>query len=516
MLQDRMALDEHGNHPCLGSGALENTSSRHLPLSYRQLDAFAGRLASGLAERGVAPGDRVVCQVDKGPAALALYLAVLRHGAVYVPLNPAYTKEEVRFFLEDAAPHLFVGRSAARQELEPLAHKAGVQAVEWLAGMTEETEARTGPDFAEQVAELDPSPEIAARQGSDLAGIFYTSGTTGRSKGAGLTHRNLAENATALHAAWGFEEGDVLLHALPIFHIHGLFVALHTALLNRSTVIFHPAFDPQAIVRDLPRATVFMGVPTFYARLLQTPGFDRECCWGMRLFTSGSAPLSPETFDAFYLRTGQRILERYGMTEIGIALSNPLDGERIAGTVGFPFPGHEVRVADDSGNPVPPGTVGTLEVKGPSVFAGYWQLPEKTAEEFRGDGFFITGDLATEDAEGRISIVGRARDLVISGGYNIYPREIEDCLLGVAGVSECAVIGAPHDDLGEGVVAVLVAENPEEPVANEDLQAALDGSLARFKHPRRFFWTAALPRNSMGKVQKNVLRDEHRDTYRGS
>ena len=465
--------------------------------TYRDLDDASARFAAALRRRGVEPGDRVLVQAPKSVEAVALYLGVLRCGGVYVPLNTAYTEREVAFFVEDASPRVVV-RGVAGAASGEAASAAGRDAVGiealWLEAQSVE------PDHA-----------VEPRDDDDPAAICYTSGTTGRSKGATITHGNLSSNALALHEIWGFEPGDVLLHALPIFHVHGLFVALHTAFLNASKVIFLPRFDAAEVRRLLPEATVLMGVPTFYSRLLAEPGFGRADCESIRLFVSGSAPLTEAVWGDFEARTGHRILERYGMTEAGMITSNPLHGERVAGTVGFPLPDVEVRVVGEDGAELPAGDVGMLEIRGPNLFPGYWGLPEKTAEEMRPDGFFVTGDLASVDGEGRVTLVGRDKDLIIAGGFNVYPKEVEDRLDEVAGVRESAVIGAPHADLGEGVVAVLVAE--EAPVAGDRLRAALDAGLARFKHPRRFYWVDELPRNAMGKVQKNVLRDRYRDAY---
>ena len=457
--------------------------------TYGALDRASARFAAALRRRGVAPGDRVLVQVPKSPEAVALYLGVLRCGGVYVPLNTAYTEREVAFFSGDASPRVVVGAKADGP------HGVDIDAL-WSEAPAQNAE-----------------PTIESRGDDDLAAICYTSGTTGRSKGAMITHRNLTSNALALHRIWGFEPGDVLLHALPIFHVHGLFVALHTAFLNASKVLFLPQFDAAEVRRLLPEATVLMGVPTFYSRLLAEPGFGSADCESIRLFVSGSAPLTEAVFGDFEARTGHRILERYGMTEAGMITSNPLDGERVAGTVGFPLPDVEVRAVGEDGAEVPAGEVGTLEIRGPNLFAGYWGLPDKTAAEMRGDGFFVTGDLASVDGEGRVTLVGRDKDLIIAGGFNVYPKEVEDRLDEIAGVAESAVIGAPHADLGEGVVAVLVAEG--KPLEDDTLRAALDAGLARYKHPRRCFWVDELPRNAMGKVQKNVLRERYRDAYDG-
>ena len=465
--------------------------------TYRDLDGASARFSAALRGRGVEPGDRVLVQVPKSVEGVALYLGVLRCGGVYVPLNTAYTEREVAFFVDDASPGVVVrgavGVGDPGSEEGP--RSIGMDAL-W-----------------EEAQSLDPDPTVEPRRDDDLAAICYTSGTTGRSKGAMITHGNLTSNALALHEIWGFEPGDVLLHALPIFHVHGLFVALHTAFLNASKILFLPAFDAAEVRSLLPEATVLMGVPTFYSRLLAEPGFGGADCGSIRLFVSGSAPLTEAVFGDFEARTGHRILERYGMTEAGMITSNPLLGERLAGTVGFALPDVEVRAVGEDGAELPAGEVGTLEIRGPNLFRGYWGLPEKTAEEKRGDGFFVTGDLASVDGEGRVTLVGRGKDLIIAGGFNVYPKEVEDRLDELAGVQEAAVIGAPHADLGEGVVAVLVAE--DSPVEDDTLRAALDTGLARYKHPRRFYWVDELPRNAMGKVQKNVLRERYRDAYCG-
>ncbi len=472
-------------------------------MTYGEVDRLSAQFAGALKAHGVAPGDRVVVQIDKSPGAAALYLACLQTGAVYVPLNTAYTPSEVAYFLADAAPQVFVCRPAAAESLRAAANNA---AAELLAMGTSPTE-----HLWAEASAREPVARVAERASDDLAAIVYTSGTTGRSKGAMLTHRNLLSNALALHRLWGFREGDVLLHALPIFHVHGLFVALHTALLNLSPIIFLSGFEAREVRRRLVDATVLMGVPTFYTRLLDEPGFGRAECAHIRLFVCGSAPLTAPDSDRWFERTGHRILERYGMTEAGMMASNPLIGERVAGTVGYALPDVSLRVADPQGHEVSRGEVGVIEVKGPNVFKGYWGAPEKTAEEFRSDGYFITGDLGTMDASGRLSVVGRAKDVIISGGYNIYPKEIESVLDDIPGVKESAVIGAPHADLGEGVVAVLVAER--EALADSIVQSALDGALARFKHPRRFYWVDGLPKNAMGKVQKAELRTRYANAY---
>ena len=461
--------------------------------SYAELEAATAHMAGALVGLGVAPGDRVLVQVPKTPQAVALYLACLKVGAVYAPINTAYTPAEVRYFLGDAAPALFVAAPGTDGD--------GNTPQEML-------DAEGNGTLADLAAEATPVAAIIPRADDDLAALIYTSGTTGRAKGAMLSHGNLAANALTLCDYWGWQPDDVLLHALPIFHVHGLFVALHCAFLTGTPLVFLPRFEVAAVLRELSKATVLMGVPTFYTRLLQEPAFDAAACAHMRLFISGSAPLTAQTFAAFEQRTGQQILERYGMSETAMLTSNPLVGERVAGTVGFALPEVSVRVADAAGRALPAGQVGGIEVRGPNVFRGYWRQPEKTAEEFRADGFFITGDLGQMDEDERLTIVGRSKDLVISGGYNVYPKEVEACLDAMPGVVESAVFGVPHDDFGEAVTAAVVAE------AHFDagqVDAFLHGKLARYKQPKRVLRIAELPRNAMGKVQKQALRE----TYRG-
>ena len=465
--------------------------------SYGDVALLAAKFAGVLRAQGIGVGDRVLVQVDKSPEAVALYLACLRIAAVYVPLNTAYTNAEVAYFLGDADPGLFVCQPPAAASLASIAGDVRVL-----------TLGKAGEgSLMEAAARIESDVEVATPAGSDVAAILYTSGTTGRSKGAMLTHQNLLSNALALLQCWGWRDDDVLLHALPIFHVHGLFVALHCAFLSGSPVLFLSGFNAEDVMESLPDATVMMGVPTFYSRFLDHPAFVAEMCTNMRLFISGSAPLTEETFRAWESRTGHKILERYGMSETVILTSNPLDGERVAGTVGFALAGVEMRIADDRGRPLDVQDVGLIEVRGPSVFPGYWRKPEKTAEDFRDDGFFLTGDMGRMDADGRLSIVGRGKDLVISGGYNIYPKEVERLLDAMPSVKESAVIGLPHADLGEAVVAVVVPAGSE--VSAADVAAALDGQLARFKHPKRVVNVAELPRNTMGKVQKNELRQRY-------
>jgi malonyl-CoA/methylmalonyl-CoA synthetase len=475
-------------------------------VSYAEALDLSGRLAHVLVELGVKPGDRVAVQTEKSAEALVLYLATLRAGAAYLPLNTAYTAGEIRYFLGDAEPSLFVCQPEALERMAPVAREAGVASVETLGDKGDGSlmdRARKSP------AEFANVP----RQSSDLASILYTSGTTGRSKGAMLSHGNLASNAEALRVLWQFTEADRLLHALPIFHIHGLFVATNITLLAGSSLLFLPKFDVGEIIRLLPRATVMMGVPTFYTRLLGRPELTRELAANMRLFVSGSAPLSAETHKEFAARTGHAILERYGMSETNMNASNPYDGERVPGSVGKPVPGVEIRIADpQSGRVLDQGEIGAIEIRGPNVFQGYWRMPEKTASEFRPDGFFVSGDLGYFDEKGYLRISGRDKDLIISGGFNVYPAEVEGALEALPGVAECAVIGVPHPDFGEGVIAV-VTPHPGAVLEERAMQQALATELAKYKLPKRIYFTDSLPRNAMGKVQKNELREKHRETF---
>ena len=456
--------------------------------------ALIARAAAVLRSQGVKPGDRVAVQLAKSPEALAIYAATVTIGAVFLPLNTAYTAHEVGYFLENAGPSLLLCDPARREDLAPVAGAIPLMTLDAAAGGS------FGAALAGAPEALGPED----RAPGDLAAILYTSGTTGRSKGAMLTHDNLLSNARTLAELWRFTAEDVLLHALPIFHTHGLFVASNISLLTGGAMIFLPGYETQAVLRHLPQASALMGVPTFYTRLLEDARFDRAATAHMRLFISGSAPLLAETHRQFEARTGHRILERYGMTETNMNTSNPYEGERRAGTVGFPLPGVELRIMAE-GREVAPGEVGVIEVRGPNVFAGYWQMPEKTREELREDGWFITGDLGQRDAEGYVQIVGRAKDLVISGGFNIYPIEVEMLLDAQPGVLESAVVGLPHEDFGEAVFAVLVAQKGVT-LEPETVLAGLKDKLARFKQPKAAVVVAELPRNTMGKVQKAELR----------
>ncbi len=473
----------------------------HLPdggiVSHAAFLARARAFAHALTGLGLEPGDRVAVQVEKSADALALYAACAQTGLVFLPLNTAYTPAELDYFVGNSGAGLLVSTDEAAPALAELAGRHGA------AHLTLGTDGTgTLADLAE--GQPDSFPTVP-RDETDLAAILYTSGTTGRSKGAMLSQKNLLSNARALADLWRFGSSDVLLHALPIFHTHGLFVATNIALLTGGSMILLPKFETDAVLEALPKATAMMGVPTFYTRLLADPRFTSETCANMRLFVSGSAPLLAETHRAFEARTGHRILERYGMTETNMSTSNPYDGERRPGTVGLPLPGVEVKVCDDQGTELPRGEIGVLEVRGANVFEGYWRMPEKTAEELRPDRFFFTGDLAVQGDDGYVTIVGRAKDLIISGGFNVYPKEVEEALDALPGVAESAVIGVPHPDLGEAVVAVVAAEPGQSPEPAA-LTAALDGKLARFKQPKTILVTDALPRNTMGKVQKAALR----------
>lgn len=481
---------------------IEATDNR---VTFAEFFAAAEKVAAALVRAGVQPGDRVAVQAPKTAAMLELYVGSVLAGAVFLPLNPAYTNTEVSYFLADAEPALFVCDAARIAGLADVAKSAGVPKL-WTIGSDES-------GTLAQHRDQEQGGFIAVARGpDDLAAILYTSGTTGRSKGAMLTHRNLAANAETLVQSWAFTSHDVLIHALPVFHTHGLFVATNVALLAGSAMIFMAKFDATTVCNRMPDATVLMGVPTFYVRLLSE---DRlaEASKGMRLFISGSAPLLAETHVRWRATTGHDILERYGMTETGMNTSNPYDGKRSAGTVGFALPDVDIRICDPAtGTTLAKGEIGVLEVRGPNVFSGYWRMPEKTAREMRGDGFFVTGDLAKVDADGYVHIVGRDKDLIISGGFNIYPKEIELVLDDVSGIAESAVIGVPHPDLGEAVVAVVVAE-PGAQVSEPETLAVVANSIARFKLPKRVIVVPELPRNAMGKVQKQLLRQMHRELF---
>ncbi len=486
---------------------LETVAGRRY--SYREFDALAAKYATALSQRGVVPTDRVAAQIEKSPEAVALYLACLKLGAVFVPLNTAYTLTELEYFLEDSQPRVAVIRPQDLANVRAIAERAGVADVQTLG-------ARGDGSLPQLVASITQEPPASfAGDPAALAALLYTSGTTGRSKGAMLTRGNLASNAVTLMDAWRFNQADVLLHALPIFNVHGLFVAINTVLASGAAMLFLEKFTADEVLRLLPRATVLMGVPTFYTRLLQHPELTGAATRNVRLFVSGSAPLLADTHREFRARTGHAILERYGMSETLMNTSNPYDGERIPGSVGPPLPGIEVRITDpESGQPLAAAdSIGMIEVRGPNVFAGYWRLPEKTAAEFRGDGFFITGDLGRIDARGYLHIVGRGKDLVITGGYNVYPIEVEAEIDALPGVVESAVIGVAHPDLGEAVTAIVVRHRNAD-LDETAVRKALEPRLARFKLPKRVLFVDELPRNTMGKVQKSALRETYRQLYR--
>jgi malonyl-CoA/methylmalonyl-CoA synthetase len=495
-----------------------------LVYSWRDLHHASARIAGWFRSLALAPDRdgqpaRVAVQVEKSPESLMLYLATLRAGLVFVPLNTAYQRAELEYFLGDAQPAVFVCSPERVGDLRPLAEKAGVTHVVTLG------EARNGT-LLEAAAPFPDNFSTVQRNGSDLAAILYTSGTTGRSKGAMLSHGNLGSNAQVLDEHWGFKEEreagghDVVLHVLPLFHVHGLFVASHAALMAGAQTIFLPKFDAREVIRLLPRSTVFMGVPTHYTRLLAEPGFDRHACRNMRLLISGSAPLLAETHKELYRRTGHMVVERYGMSETLMLTSNPYFGiatrDRIAGSVGAPLPGTSVRIVSDDGVPLAVGEIGNVQVRGPSVFSGYWRMPQKTAEEFTADGYFKTGDVGAFGGPGKpdnhLTLVGRSKDLIISGGFNVYPKEIEGYIDEMPGVVESAVIGLPHPDFGEAVAAVVV-HKPGASVDGAQIIDRLKGQIANYKVPKRVFVVDELPRNAMGKVQKSVLRDRHRATF---
>jgi malonyl-CoA/methylmalonyl-CoA synthetase len=469
--------------------------------TWNDLDRATARLANLLASLKLPAASRIAVQVDKSPEALCLYLATLRAGHVFLPLNAAYQQAEIDYFVENASPAVVVCAPGNLGWIEPIAQARGTRHVFTLG------DDRRGT-LLEAAASRADTFRTVARAAGDLAAILYTSGTTGRSKGAMLSHGNLSSNALTLHQYWRWRPGDVLLHALPIFHVHGLFVASHGALMSGSKMIWLPRFDAKEVVRRLPQATVFMGVPTMYVRLLDEPSFDAAAVRSMRLFVSGSAPLLADTFRQFEQRTGQRILERYGMSETVMLTSNPYDGNRVAGTVGPALPGVSVRIVDDAGRACACGEIGGVEVRGPNVFSGYWRMPEKTREEFTADGWFRTGDVGRWDANGYLTIVGRSKDLIITGGYNVYPKEIESYLDDMDGVAESAVIGVPHRDFGEAVTAVVVRK-PGARLDEAAIVASLKGRIAAFKVPKRVFVVDELPRNAMGKVQKNELRKRY-------
>ena len=473
--------------------------------NYAYLEQETARIARFLTDQGVHKGDRVAVQVEKSAHVLFLYLACLRAGFVYLPLNTAYTKSELSYFLENAEPTIVVCATKANELFSSFKDK-NLQHIFTL-------DTNEQGSLITKSRDTEAEFETVACNADDIAVILYTSGTTGRPKGAMISHGNLAANGLALQKAWNWQQSDVLLHALPIFHIHGLFVACHNVLLGGSKMIFLEKFDSKTVMELLPKATVLMGVPTFYTRLLSEANFNQDYCGSIRLFISGSAPLLEQTFQEFQQRTGHTIIERYGMTETGMNTSNPLEGERIAGTVGFPLDGVEARIVDENNQAVKCGDIGMLQVKGDNVFIGYWGMPEKTAEEFTDDHFFITGDIAKYNEQGYISIVGRNKDMVITGGYNVYPKEIELLIDEVEGINESAVIGLPHNDFGEAVTAVIVPNNFDSMPDEAEIIKILKLELANYKRPKKIIFVEQLPRNSMGKVQKNILRETYHNLY---
>ena len=472
---------------------------------YADLDQRSAAIARGLVDAGLKPGDRVSVQIEKSPEALCLYLGCLRAGLVYHPLNLAYTTAELEYFLSNAEPSAVVCDPGSREALQPIAEAAGTANVYTL-------DAKGTGTLADLADAADAAFEPVLRERDDMAALLYSSGTTGVPKGIQLTHGNLLSNTEALVEAWGFSDSDRLLHALPIFHVHGLFVAIGCVLLSGASMRWLPTYSVEKVLEFLPECSVMMGVPTYYTRLLADPGFSAESAAGVRLFVSGSAPLLEETFIEFEQRTGHRILERYGMSETNMNTSNPLNGDRKPGTVGPPLPGVEVRIVDDAGHRLSVNEIGNLQVRGPNVFAGYWKLPEKTAEDFTDDGYFNTGDKGKIDEDGYVSIVGRAKDIVISGGLNVYPKEVELVIDEVPGVKESAVIGVPHADFGEAVVAVVVAEAADD-FDEAAVIATCQEQLANFKRPKRVICVDELPRNTMAKVQKNALRERFADLF---
>lgn len=471
--------------------------------SNAEIEKLSARIANYLAALGATRGDRVSVQVEKSPEFLCLYLACLRSGLVFHPLNLGYKKSELEYFIGNAEPFVIVCDPSSLPMISAIAQHAGTKQVLTMGADGAGTLFENAASYSEVFSTIHSDA-------NDLAALLYSSGTTGVPKGIMLTHANLLRNTEALVAAWGFSAEDRLLHALPVFHVHGLFVAIGCVMLSGASMRWLPTFDVEEIIRFLPECTVFMGVPTYYTRLLTAPTFTAETAAAVRLFVSGSAPLLEETFNDFESRTGQKILERYGMTETNMNTSNPLNGDRKPGTVGPPLPGVEIRITGDDGTILETGEIGNLQVRGPNVFVGYWKMPEKTAEDFTADGFFNTGDKALVDSDGYISIVGRTKDMVITGGLNVYPKEIELFIDNLDGVKESAVFGVPDADFGEAVVAAVVKER-DSTIEEAEIRSACKQELANFKVPKRIVLIDELPRNTMAKVQKNVLRDRYQD-----
>jgi malonyl-CoA/methylmalonyl-CoA synthetase len=485
--------------------AIAIETDNNLFYSWADIERSTAMMANLLVSLNLPAGARVAVQVEKSVEAMVLYLATLRAGYVFLPLNTAYQSAEIEYFIGNAEPSVVVCTPANFGWVSKIAFNAGTAHVFTLS------DERTG-SLLDRAAHCSAEHQVAVMQADDLAAILYTSGTTGRSKGAMLSHQNMLSNAQVLKTYWAWQPNDVLIHALPIFHVHGLFVALHGALINGSKMIWLAKFDPKYVVSKLPEATVFMGVPTLYVRLLAEPGLTLDACRHMRLFLAGSAPLLIETFTEWQSRTGHTILERYGMSETAMLTSNPYAGERRGGTVGFALPGVDLRVQDDAGVTLAANEIGNIEVKGPNIFQGYWRMPEKTKEEFTADGFFRTGDVGKIGLDSYITIVGRSKDLIISGGYNVYPAEIEGYINDMPGVAESALVGVPHPDFGEVGVAVVIAKLGQE-LDSAGIVALLKSQLANFKIPKHCVVLDALPRNTMGKVQKNVLREQYKGLF---
>jgi malonyl-CoA/methylmalonyl-CoA synthetase len=487
--------------------AIETHTGRYY--SWSDLERATAKMANLLSSLRLPAQARIAVQVEKSPESLILYLATIRAGYVYLPLNTAYRAAEMDYFLKDATPSVVVCTPGNFGWVAQSAFQAGTTHVYTLDVNHDDT---VSGSLLARAAHQPDTFQTAQSKADDLAAILYTSGTTGRSKGAMLTHANLASNAKTLRDFWQWQENDVLLHALPLFHVHGLFVAAHGALLNGSKMIFLPKFDSDEVIRRLPSSTVFMGVPTYYVRLLANPAFTHAVCRNLRLFLSGSAPLLPETFNQFQERSGHAILERYGMSETVMLSSNPYDGERRSGTVGLPLPEVQIRIVSSEKAVCESGDIGDIQVKGPNIFKGYWNMPDKTREEFTEDGYFKTGDLGSFDADGYLSIVGRSKDLIISGGYNVYPKEVETALNEIKDITESAVIGVPHPDFGEAVVAVVIRK-PDSKMEDGEIVSILKDRIANFKLPKKIHFAEELPRNTMGKVQKNLLRERFQNVF---
>lgn len=472
---------------------------------YEDIENLASSFSAFLNQSGLKKGSKIIVQIEKSVLAVGLYLGCLRSGIIYVPLNVAYTSNEVKYFIEDINPDLIFLSLEKKSE-----HSALLKNIPDLKSII--FSGKEEDEFFHKINNIKSDTAIEVLDENDTASIIFTSGTTGKSKGAMLTHKNLSSNAFALNNIWGFKENDILIHSLPIFHVHGLFVALHTAFLSGCKIIYFEKFSPKRIFTYLKNATVMMGVPTYYSRLLSLKDFSKKACKNLRLFISGSAPLTETVFKEFEERSGHKILERYGMSETGMITSNPLDGKRIEGTVGFALPEVNIRICSQEGEILPNNEKGIVEVKGPNVFKGYWNLEEKTKKEFRDDGFFITGDIGKIDKNNRLTLFGRSSDMVISGGYNIYPKELELILDEIKGISESAVIGCPHNDLGEAIVAILISDKKDS-ISDDKLTKILLESIAKFKCPLKYFWLEELPRNTMGKVQKKILRENYINVF---